>query len=154
MYVLFVFTFVVLFIYCISLFLSIVCVCVCVCVCARARSVTQSCPTLCDHTDCSTPGSFVHGIFPARILEHVFIFYSGDLPNPGIKSGFLVSPALAGRFFTAAPPGSPDIEVPHCIFLSRSTSIYNSFYYYVFGCCVVWYFITFLCQLWLLSLHN
>ena len=30
---------------------------------------------------------------------------SGDLPNTGIKSESLVSPAVAGRFFTAAPPG-------------------------------------------------
>ena len=29
----------------------------------------------------------------------------GDLPNPGIKPGSLVSPALAGGFFTAEPPG-------------------------------------------------
>ena len=34
-----------------------------VCVCA------QSCPTLCDLVDCSLPGSLIHGIFPARILE-------------------------------------------------------------------------------------
>ena len=32
-------------------------------------SVTQSCPTLCDHMDCSLPGSSVHGIFQERILE-------------------------------------------------------------------------------------
>ena len=31
--------------------------------------VTQSCPTLCESVDCSLPGSCVHGIFPARILE-------------------------------------------------------------------------------------
>ena len=42
-----------------------VCVFVCVCVCA------QSCPTLCDPLDCSSPGSSVHGIFQARILEGV-----------------------------------------------------------------------------------
>ena len=41
-----------------------VCVCVCVCVCA-----TQSCLTLCDPMDCRLPGSSVHGIFQARILE-------------------------------------------------------------------------------------
>ena len=29
----------------------------------------------------------------------------GDLPNPGIKPPFLVSPALAGGFFTTVPPG-------------------------------------------------
>ena len=34
-----------------------------------ACSVFQSCLTLCDLMDYSTPGSFVHGIFQARILE-------------------------------------------------------------------------------------
>ena len=31
--------------------------------------VTQSCPTLSDPMDCSLPGSSVHGIFQARVLE-------------------------------------------------------------------------------------
>ena len=31
--------------------------------------VTQLCPTLCDPMDCSLPGSSVHGIFQARVLE-------------------------------------------------------------------------------------
>ena len=31
----------------------------------------QSCLTLCDPMDCSPPGSSVHGIFPARVLEWV-----------------------------------------------------------------------------------
>ena len=35
--------------------------------------VTQSCPTLCDPMDCSRPGSLVHGIFQARILEWVAV---------------------------------------------------------------------------------
>jgi len=30
-----------------------------------------------------------------------------DLPHPGIKPTFLMSSALAGRFFTAEPPGKP-----------------------------------------------
>ena len=38
-----------------------------VCVC----SVTKSCPTLCDPMDYSLPGSSVHGILQARILEWV-----------------------------------------------------------------------------------
>ena len=45
----------------------------------------QSCPTLCDPTDCSPPGSSVHRILQARILEWVAILFPGDLPNPGIK---------------------------------------------------------------------
>ena len=35
-----------------------------------ARSL-ESCPTLCDPLDCSPPGSSVHGILQARILERV-----------------------------------------------------------------------------------
>ena len=35
--------------------------------------VAQSCPTLCDPVDCSPPGSSVHGILQARILEWVTI---------------------------------------------------------------------------------
>ena len=38
--------------------------------------VTQLCPTLCDPTDYSLPGSSVHGISQARILEWVAIFFS------------------------------------------------------------------------------
>ena len=36
----------------------------------------QSCPTLCDPMDCSPPGSSVHGIFQARILEWIAIPFS------------------------------------------------------------------------------
>ena len=40
------------------------------------REVTQSCPTLSDPTDCSLPGSSVHGIFQARVLEWGAIAFS------------------------------------------------------------------------------
>ena len=38
--------------------------------------VIQSCPTFCDPMDCSLPGSSIHGIFQARVLEWV------PLPSP------------------------------------------------------------------------
>ena len=38
--------------------------------------VTQSCPTLSDPMDCSLPGSSIHGIFQARVLEWVAIAFS------------------------------------------------------------------------------
>ena len=38
--------------------------------------VAQSCPTLSDPMDCSLPGSFVHGIFQARVLEWIAIAFS------------------------------------------------------------------------------
>ena len=40
--------------------------------CMKVKSeseVAQSCPTLCDPMDCSLPGSSIHGIFQARVLE-------------------------------------------------------------------------------------
>ena len=40
--------------------------------------VTQSCSTLCDPIDYSLPGSFVHGIFQARVLEWVAISFSSS----------------------------------------------------------------------------
>ena len=41
--------------------------------------VAQSCPTLCDPVDCSLPGSSVHGIFQARVLEWGAIAFSGTI---------------------------------------------------------------------------
>ena len=38
--------------------------------------VAQSCLTLGDPTDCSLPGSSIHGIFQARVLEWVAIAFS------------------------------------------------------------------------------
>ena len=57
--------------------------------------VTWSCPTLCNPMDCSLPGSSVHGILQARILERVAIPFSRDLLNPGIEPR---SPALEADF--------------------------------------------------------
>ena len=42
----------------------------------KGREVSQSCLTLCDPGDCSPPGSSVHGILQARILEWVAISFS------------------------------------------------------------------------------
>ena len=53
--------------------------------------VTQSCPTLLDLMDCSLPGSSVHGIFQARVLERGIIAFSDRfLERPHIlKTSFL-----------------------------------------------------------------
>ena len=59
----------------------------------------QSCPTLCQPMNYSLPGSSVHEILQARILEWVAISYSGDLPDPGIEPATLTPPVLAGRLF-------------------------------------------------------
>ena len=57
----------------------------------------QSCPRLCNHMDCSPPGSSVHGILQARILEWVTIsFCRGSSQR---RDHTWIS-CLAGGFFT------------------------------------------------------
>ena len=65
-------------------------------VCMHAKSL-QSCPTLCHPMDYSLPGSSVHGILQARILEWVALL-SSRVSNRDIRPP--VSPSLAGEFFT------------------------------------------------------
>ena len=40
----------------------------------------------------------------------------GDLPEPGSEATFLISPALAGQFFTTRPPGNPRVSVDSPVF--------------------------------------
>ena len=60
----------------------------------------QSCTTLCNPMDCHPPGSSVCGILLVRILECVAMPFSGDLPDSRIEPTSLMSPTLAGKFFT------------------------------------------------------
>ena len=59
--------------------------------------IAQSCPTLWDHIDCSPPGSSVHGILQARILEWVAISFSRG--SSWLRDRTWVS-CITGRFFT------------------------------------------------------
>ena len=84
-----------------------VCVCVCVhtraCMCMHAHAKSlQLCLTLCNPMDCNPPGSPVHGILQARIPEWVAIPSYRESSSPGIESASLMSPALAGWFFTTS----------------------------------------------------
>ena len=69
--------------------------------CVHAKSL-QSWLTLCNPINCGPPGSSVHGILQARILEWAATSTPGDLPDPGIKPASLTSLDLAGRFFTTS----------------------------------------------------
>ena len=60
--------------------------------------------------DCSLPGSSVHGIFQARVLEWVSI---SDIPNAGIEPG---SPALQTDGLPSEPGRKPSIPLDHEIF--------------------------------------
>ena len=65
----------------------------------RAR-LLQSCH--CNLMDCNPPGSSVHRILQARILEWDAMPPPGDLPDPGIEPESLTSPTLAGGFCTTS----------------------------------------------------
>ena len=92
-------------------------------------SVVQSCLTLCDLLDCSPPGSSVHRIFQARILDGLPT--PGDLPYPEIEP--LPLACGAGRFFTTKAPGKPKSAmwseshsvVSHCLWLHGLYSPWN-----------------------------
>ena len=59
------------------------------------REVIQLCPTLSDPMDCSPPGSFVHGISQARVLEWGAIAFSTiSLRSPELAGGFFASWAI------------------------------------------------------------
>ena len=65
-----------------------------------ACSVSQSCLTLCDPLDCSLPGSSVHEILQARILEWVAISSSRGSSQPRNRNCVSCVSCIAGRFFT------------------------------------------------------
>ena len=62
--------------------------------------MAQLCQTLCNTMDCSLPGSSVHEILQARILEWIAMSSSWGSSWPRDQTcGFLMSPELTGRFF-------------------------------------------------------
>ena len=71
--------------------------------------VAKSCATLCDHMDYSPPGSSVHGISPARILEWAAISFSRQSPQPRDQTR---DSCLAGGFFTTEPPTTAQLLCP------------------------------------------
>ena len=73
-------------------------------ICCCCFSVANSCPTVCNLMDSSTPGSSIQAFFQTRILEWVAISFSRGFSGSGIEP---MSPALAGGFFTTEPPGKP-----------------------------------------------
>ena len=67
----------------------------------------QSCLILCDLIDCSPPGSSVHGIFSARILEWIAVSSPGESSQPKDLTHISYVSCTTGIFFTTEPPGKP-----------------------------------------------
>ena len=68
--------------------------------------VAQSCPTLSDLMDCSLPGSSVHGIFQARVLERGAIAFSISCSLAAVAKSLQSCPTLCDPI-DGSPPGSP-----------------------------------------------
>ena len=88
------------------------------CVCVKSL---QSCPTLYDPIDCIPPGSSVHGILKARILEWVAIYYSRGSSQP--RDGLCIScgSCIAESFLTHWATG----EAQHlCCIIIFKISLY------------------------------
>ena len=75
-------------------------------------SVLQSCPTLCDPMNYSLPGSSVHWILQARILEWVDIPFFRGPSSPGIEPRF---PTFEANSLPSEPPASPQVKNPPAI---------------------------------------
>ena len=82
--------------------------------------VTQSCLTLCDPMDYSLPGSSIHGIFQARVLEWVAISFSRGSSPP--KDWTQVSHIAGRRFYCLSHQGSSlsRMAPPNSLRLCRS----------------------------------
>ena len=65
--------------------------------------ITQSCPNLCDPMDCTLPGSSVHGILQARILEWVAISFSRESSQPKDQTRVSVNTLDCGKFWFKCP---------------------------------------------------
>ena len=72
----------------------------------------EVCPALSDSMDCSLPGSSIHRILQARILEQLPGPLSGDLPDPGIEPVFLTSTCIGmWLLYHSHQLGSPEVTI-------------------------------------------
>ena len=87
-----------------SVYLPILFIPVCSIICLNSKCflvlVAQSCQTLCNPMDCSPPGSSVHWILQARILEQLAILFSRGSSWPRDQTGVF---CLAGNSLLAEP---------------------------------------------------
>ena len=102
-------------------------------VCVHAQSF-QSRLTLCDPMDCSLPGSSVHGILQARIVEQVRLPFPspGYLPDPGIKTASPASPILQVDSLLLSHQGNPFIYIYIYIYIFFFLQIEINIYLYMF----------------------
>ena len=98
--------------------------------CMKVKSeseVTQSCPTCSDPMDCSPPGSSVHGIFQARVLEWGAIAFSARHPNAYIRAWRCCTRHRDMQTASRRPTSGYCLDTPTklCIAFQTQNSIHN-----------------------------
>ena len=87
--------------------------------CMKVKSeseVAQSCPTLSDSMDCSPPGSSVHGIFQARVLEWGAIAFSRITLIPLWKTNWPYTNGFISRLYSVQfLCRCIFMQIPHCL---------------------------------------
>ena len=86
--------------------------------------IAKFCPILCNPTDCSLPGSSVHGYFPGKSTGvGCHFLFQRIFPTQGSNLHLLLH-----RFFTPEPPGKPSVRLCHTltVMLDLSTCSFNS----------------------------
>ena len=84
---------------------------------------TQSCPTLCNPMDCSLPGSSIHGIFQARVLEWgaiafscIYLFSAKLLSHPGCHTTL----SKSSLYYTVGPCWLSILKIAVCTCWSQT----------------------------------
>ena len=81
----------------------------------------QSCPTLRAPMNCSPPGSSVHEILQAKVLEWAAIFSSRGYSQPRNRTRVSYVSCIAGRSHQGSPhPGAYTEAIKHCILFRKS----------------------------------
>ena len=87
----------------------------------KESEVAQSCPTLCNPIDCSLPGSSVHGIFQARVLEYSSFLLQSIFPTQGWKPGL---PHCRQTLYHLSHQGNPEISILNLNYYAYKHIIY------------------------------
>ena len=77
----------------------------------------ELCATLCDPMDCTRQAPLSMGFSRQEYQSGLPCPLPGDLPDPGIEPMSLMSPALAGRFFTTSAPWEALETIYFCSFI-------------------------------------
>ena len=93
--------------------------------------VAQSCPTLCDHTDCNLPGFSVHRMFQARVLEWVAVSFSRRSSRP--RDWTRVSRIVGRHFYHLSHQGrslTTLFKPKYIMFLKKSPKLIRRWYFF------------------------